>query len=225
MSVRRTGVVTAAVVVLVALGQAPAAGAASLNVLGDGGFESPVVSGQVAESGPIGSCTTVAPFGDEGCWAVSPFGVVALVHNDFQDTGVAWAPKSGKQLAELSGPSGPFTGGGVVAEIAPVAGATRYTLKLAYAVQPNVPAASGDQEVEVQVALCSVAGGCRNVRDVFGVANATGDPGAPGWQILRVHFTTKAKDAAADIRIGVGPFASFSPNLSMIVDAASLTPG
>ncbi len=184
---------------------APASAAASgPSLLGNGGFEKPLVGGDVVEpaGSVLGSCRDEPPDagGAARCWLVVN-GRVDLIHDDFQTGGVSWAPFAGAQMVMLAPSRRGANTQGVIRQSDAVPAGTEFELRLAYAADPSTPAGSKAPLVAI-VSVCTQSpvwcpdGYLQNV-----VAKSTGDPSAVGWRTLKLPVATAADETLIQVQI------------------------
>jgi hypothetical protein len=198
------------------------AAAVTPNLLGNGRFEHPVVSGKLKQptGSHLGPCTSL-PSGPGHCWLVTS-DRTALIHDDFMTGGFFLAPEEGHQLLWLSAPSptGQF-GGGAVQQDAAVPPSSSFTLTLWFAADPSRPAGTGAY-FQVAIDFCNDLGSaCQNARTAGFGPLSTGDPAAPGWSRVRLpNLFTNADQSLARLRFKT--VADPSRPAAGLIDAVSL---
>jgi len=196
-------------------------------LLSNGGFEAPIVSGAVAFStgSAVGTCANGAPYlgPDFNCWSVR--GMVTLIHNDYAINGVKVKPAAGAQFLELAGDTtSSATGGSIhvaggVVQTVKATPNTTPTLIVKYATMPFVGAAS---TIKLTVTTCTSAGlACVQVASASLPSVSTGNPAIMGWKTYRVLVPVNVDMGL--VRVQVEKSAQQTSVGDPVVDAFSLS--
>ena len=188
MRVNKFFISTAVALASIAVLSTPAS--ALTNLLGNPGFQTPLVSGAVLETpgANLGACGKAAPYAgdDVHCWRVGGLGTY-VVHNDFKIGAKAVKPAAGTQMVWLSGgtvldPNGfPRYFPGEVHQTVKVTPGTNHPLQLSYATMPFSP--MGTSALHVRVYACTAdANACVTATDTVLSSNSTGNPQNMGWK-------------------------------------------
>ena len=205
----------AAVVGAALLAPAPAV-AFGPNLLGNPGFEQPVVAGDVVQ--PAG--TYLGPCQAENhCWLVVN-DTVDVIHDDFQTGGVRWAPFAGHQLVRLSPVlkgSNTGTTRGIVRQTVAVPPSTTFELRLAYGADPSSPAGKR-APLLVIISMCEPSSPlwCPDTYTDNVSAASTGDPSAIGWRTLKFQVASTAAEQVMILQIQTVPRARHLAAASVI---------
>jgi hypothetical protein len=180
---------------------------AATNLLGDAGFEVPVVSGAVVE--PVGSllghCVGAPPYGGPThCWQVT-FATVRVIHDDYMTGGVSWEPWAGKQLVWLSPLAAAANQGGTVMQVVPVQPNMKYRFHIWYGASPDTPAGT-PAKLLITMKMCDPSGStCPTVFTKMVTAASTADPAAIGWKLAKLAGYTNADEGLAEITVQTYP--------------------
>jgi hypothetical protein len=214
-----------AVGLLGGLAVAPAS-AGNPNLLKNGGFEQPKVSGAVDEppGTTLGKCGNGAPYPgpDYHCWLVGS-GDARLIHDDFLIGGVAVKPKAGKQFVALIGSMSP-SGGYVPGEVQQATSATPNSvpiLKFSYATMPTAAAATSSVHVVAQA--CNNTGtACVTRVDAIVSSASTGNPAAMGWKTFISRVQLNVDESLVKVSVASSPGTVAPTTGDPAVDAFSL---
>jgi hypothetical protein len=204
------------------LGVAPAV--ASPNLLGNRGFDRPIVSGLVVKSpgSHLGTCGSTPTYTgrDYHCWFVY-HDTVSLIHDDYTTGGVAWAPHAGHQLAMLSPASATDPGGGLRQVVSVTPGLVRVGIWIA--ADPRSPGVMG--RIQLVISRCNpVTSECQGEIGPNWTTNpSTGDPSHPGWRRIWVSFPVNEGQSLLVLDISPGTPTGPDDTAAVLIDAANVT--
>lgn len=224
MHTMRIALLLALTTAALALGVAPAV--ASPNLLGNRGFERPIVSRLVvkAAGSHLGTCGSTPTYagGDYHCWRVY-HDTVSLIHDDFATGGIAWAPQAGHQLVMLSPASASTPGGGLRQVVSVTPGLVRFGIWIA--ADPRSPGVMG--RIQVNLFLCgnTVTPEClsgEHFSPHWPTNPSTGDPANPGWRRVSGSFPAHEGQSLLVVDISAEPSTGTDDNAAVLIDAVNV---